>query len=154
LDGDDLTRLIRAKGVRTVINLRGTCPETDWYVGEARATHAAGVSQEDLALSAKRLPAPDEVRRLIDVLDHTEYPITFHCQRGADRTGLVGTAARLLLTGDTLPEARRQLWPRYGHISAGRTAEIDRFFNLYEAWLSGTPHTPERFRDWATNHYC
>ena len=156
LDGDDLTRFIEEKGIRTVVNLRGTGPSTEWYMAEARATHAAGICQEDISLSAKRLPAPDEIRRLIDVLDHTDYPIVAHCQPGADRTGLVATAALLLMTDCTVAEARRQLWPRYGHISAGRTAAIDRFFDFYEAWLEskGLAHTPDLFRHWAMRVYC
>jgi protein tyrosine phosphatase (PTP) superfamily phosphohydrolase (DUF442 family) len=156
LDGDNLTRFIEEKGIRTVVNLRGTGPSTEWYMAEARATHAAGICQEDISLSAKRLPAPDEIRRLIDVLDHTDYPIVAHCQQGADRTGLVATAALLLMTDATVAEARRQLWPRYGHISAGRTAVIDRFFDFYEAWLEskGKAHTSDLFRYWATREYC
>src|SRR5438128_1483969 len=78
LDGDDLAGYIREKNIRTVINLRGHCPEMDWYMAEAAACTAAGVSQEDITLSANRLPPPTELRRLIDVLDHTEYPILFH----------------------------------------------------------------------------
>jgi len=150
----DLARFIKDKKIRTVLNLRGPCPDTDWYVGEARATHAAGVSQEDLSFSAKRLPAPAEVRRLIDVLDHTDYPIVAHCQRGADRTGLVSTAAVLLHTDATLAVARRQLWPCYGHVRGGRTVVIDEFFEFYEEWLAGRPHAPDLFRRWATAEYC
>jgi hypothetical protein len=157
LDGPELRRFIAEKHVRTVINLRGTCPDTDWYLDECRATAAADISQEDITLSAKRLPAPAEVRRVIEVLEGTEKPVVIHCQRGADRTGLVSTVAVLLLKdGSTLAEARRQLWPRYGHVEAGRTAVIDRFFDFYEQWLAdrGQPHTRERFEDWALNHYC
>ena len=56
----------------------------------------------------------------------------------------------------TLARARRQLWPRYGHVAVGRTANIDRFFDFYEAWLAARnePHAPERFRRWATTEYC
>jgi len=149
-----LQEMIREHGIRTVINLRGTCPDTGWYDGEARATHAANVSQEDLSLSAKRLPPPNEVRRMIEVLDRTEWPILIHCQRGADRTGLVSTSVMLLYTNATLAKARRQLWPRYGHIRGGRTVVIDQFFDYYEAWLVRRPHTSALFRDWAANHYC
>ncbi|HEY1186311.1 MAG TPA: tyrosine-protein phosphatase, partial [Gemmata sp.] len=106
--------------------------------------------------SAKRFPAPAEMRRLVEVLDHTEYPIVFHCQRGADRTGLASTVAVLLQTDADLPRARRQLWPRYGHVAVGRTAVLDSFFDYYEAWLAarGEPHSPERFRHWVNNDYC
>jgi hypothetical protein len=154
LSGDDLRRVIERKKIRTVINLRGHCPGDDWYTAETRTTHDANVSQEDITLSAKRLPPPAEIRRLIDVLERTEFPAIIHCQRGADRTGLVATAAVLLHTDATLDEARRQLWPRYGHVRAGRTVIIDQFFDFYEAWLAGRPHTRDLFREWATTHYC
>jgi protein tyrosine phosphatase (PTP) superfamily phosphohydrolase (DUF442 family) len=154
LSPEGLESVIAKRGIRTVINLRGTCPDVPWYIGEARTTHAANVSHEDLSLSAKRYPAPDEIRRMVEVLDHSERPVIIHCQRGADRTGLVSMAACLLYTSATLDEARRQLWPRYGHIRGGRTVVIDEFFEFYESWLAGRPHTPDLFRDWAINHYC
>ena len=101
------------------------------------------------------MPPPAELRRLIDVLDHTEYPVLIHCKRGADRTGMVATITRLLYTDDTLIQARRQLWPRYGHFEYGRTAALDRFFDQYEDWLTANhvEHNPGRFRDWVLNHY-
>ena len=156
LGPDALARLIDDEGIRTVVNLRGTGPGVGWYDAEARTTRDRGVSQEDVSLSAKRLPAPGEVRRLVEVLDRTAYPILLHCQQGADRTGLAATAALLLHTDASLDRARRQLWPRYGHVNAGRTAVIDRFFDYYEAWLAATgqAHTPDRFRHWATREYC
>jgi protein tyrosine phosphatase (PTP) superfamily phosphohydrolase (DUF442 family) len=156
LSGPGLEAVIAEHGIRTVVNLRGTCPDTGWYRAEARATVAADINLEDVSLSAKRLPTPAEVRRLVEVLDGTEYPILFHCQQGADRTGLAATMVLLLHTDATPARARRQLLPRYGHVSAGRTAAIDRFFDFYEAWLAARnePHTPDRFRHWATSEYC
>lgn len=155
LTGEQLGDFIREKGIRTVINLRGVGPETAWYQAECRATHDANVSQEDITLSAKRLPAPSEIRRLVDVLDNTEYPIVFHCQRGADRTGLTATAYMLLQPGVSLKEAKYQISPRYGHVRAGRTVVIDEFFELYEEWLknTGREHEPDLFREWAANVY-
>lgn len=155
LNEDGLREFIEAKGVKTVINLRGFCPgpESPWYAGEVRTTHALGVSQEDITFSANRLPAPVELRRLIDVLDHAEYPVAFHCKRGADRTGLTATVVMLLYTDASLDRARRQLWPRYGHFRFGRTAAMDDFFDRYEAWLAGRPHAPDLFREWAASHY-
>lgn len=156
LKPDRLAAFIADKGVRTVVNLRGVCSNMAWYLDECRVTNAANVNQEDITLSAKRLPAPSEVRRLVEVLDGTAYPLVLHCQRGADRTGLAATAARLLLTGDSLPAARLQLWPRYGHLAVGRTAVIDKFFDYYAAWLAarGAPHAPDRFRQWVGTDYC
>lgn len=156
LKPEQLQTFIAEKGIRTVVNLRGVCGNMPWYLDECRATHAANVNQEDITFSAKRFPAPAEVQRLIDVLDHTAYPLVFHCQRGADRTGLASTVAVLLQTGADLPEARRQLWPRYGHVGVGRTAVLDAFFDYYAAWLvaRGEAHAPDRFRRWVNADYC
>ena len=155
LSGPQLADFIAEKGIRTVVNLRGLGPDTDWYVAECRATHAANVCQEDVTLSAKRLPPPAELRRLLDVLDRTEYPIVFHCQRGADRTGLTATVVMLLQPGVGVAEARKQLSVRFGHVRAGRTAVIDEFFDYYESWLASTgqAHTPDRFREWVSREY-
>lgn len=150
----DVRDMAARHGIRTVVNLRGLCDDFDWYKAEATATGQLGVSQEDICLSANTLPPPSEMRRLLEVLDRTEYPILIHCRRGADRTGLVAVMAMLLFTDATLAEARRQLLPRYGHFRFGRTAAIDDFFDIYERWLNNRPHTPPLFRDWLTNHYC
>ena len=142
-------------GIRTVVNLRGFCPgpESPWYAEEVRITNANGISQEDITLSANRLPPPIELRRLIEVFDRSEYPMLFHCKRGADRTGLAATIGMLLYSDASLNRARRQLWPRFGHFRFGRTAAIDEFFEIYERWLDGREHTPALFRDWAAKHY-
>lgn len=156
LSQEKLQRVIGEKKIRTVINLRGCCPETGWYMNDARATNAMGISQEDLTFSAKRYPHPGELKRLIEVFDRTEYPVIMHCAAGADRTGLASTIARLLMTDDDLATARRQMWPRYGHFRVGRTALLDEFFDYYEEWLAerNEPHTPDRFRTFATTVYC
>jgi len=156
--GDVLRDTIRDKGIRTVINLRGTAPHLDeprsaWYRDEVLATHELNISQEDITLSARLLPPPAELRRLIEVFDHTEYPILIHCKQGADRTGLASAIYLLLHTDATIGEARRQLLPWYGHISAGPTAAMGAFFDRYEAWLGEDRHTPERFRHWALTVY-
>ncbi len=150
-----LREFLASHGIKTVVNLRGHCPgdHTPWYKEEIRVTSELGVSHEDITFSANRLPAPSELRRLIDVLDKTEYPILFHCKQGADRTGLTATMVLLLQTDATLDRARRQLWPRYGHVRFGRTAAMDDFFDRYEAWLAGRAHAPALFREWAAKHY-
>ena len=60
-----------------------------WYLDEARATHATVISQEDITLSAKRYPHPGEIGRLIEVFDHTDYPVDppLRRRRGPHRPG-------------------------------------------------------------------
>src|SRR5262245_11359090 len=74
-----LSQLIRKHGIRTVVNLRGICDSKPWFLDQARVTAELGVSQEDLAFSAGRLPHVAELRQLVEVLDRSEYPILLHC---------------------------------------------------------------------------
>ena len=52
MSGPALERTIQRLGIRTVINLRGPCPDMDWYRDECQVTHRLGVSQEDIPFSA------------------------------------------------------------------------------------------------------
>jgi protein tyrosine phosphatase (PTP) superfamily phosphohydrolase (DUF442 family) len=155
LSPDELERYVRKHNIRTVVNLRGR-PASDWYPAEARATQTLGISQEDITTSASRLPPIGEVRQLIDVFDHSEYPMLIHCQQGADRTGLAAAIYMLLHTDADFAKAFRQCSPRYGHVPLAATAAMDEFFDLYERWLAdhGVEHSPTRFRNWATRVYC
>jgi protein tyrosine phosphatase (PTP) superfamily phosphohydrolase (DUF442 family) len=150
-----LKQLADRYGIRTVINLRGNCQPDPWYVGECQTAHESGMGMEDVSLSASRYPSCTELRRLVEVFDHADYPVLLHCRRGADRTGLAATVALLLQPGVTLSQARWQLGPRYGHVPLLRTGSLDAFWDLYAAWLhrEGKDHTPAVFRDWVKNHY-
>jgi hypothetical protein len=154
--GPDLEEIVRSHGIRTVVNLRGCCAPWPWYLDEVRATHRLGVAQEDVCLSAARLPSAHELRRLVEVLDRTEYPILLHCRRGADRTGLASAIVLLLLTDTSLDRARGQLGLRYGHLALGRPAFLDQFLDLYAGWLAaqGRDHCRAAFRRWAEAEYC
>jgi protein tyrosine phosphatase (PTP) superfamily phosphohydrolase (DUF442 family) len=160
---DKLERLVRAHGIRTVINLRGGCfpnpldPNPDpFYANECQVVQRDGLALEDVRLSAGRLPSVSEIRRLVEVLDRTEYPILIHCRRGADRTGLVAAITLLLRTDTDLAQGMHQLGVRYGHFALGRPANLDRFFDLYRAWLrqQGLEHSQAVFRRWLEHDYC
>jgi hypothetical protein len=151
-----LETLIADQQIRSVVNLRGSCDPMDWYLEEARATHAHNVCLEDISFSAGRLPPVQEVRRLVEVLERTPYPIVLHCRRGADRTGMASAVALLLTTDTPLDEAFHQLGLRYGHIAIGRPAQLNQFLDYYREWLSRERlvHTRENFRHWALDCYC
>jgi protein tyrosine phosphatase (PTP) superfamily phosphohydrolase (DUF442 family) len=151
--GAQLDSEIAKKGIKTVVNLRGHCPDFDWYREEVAACERGGAGLENVMMSAKCLPAPADVRKMIALIDSAPRPMLIHCKEGKDRTGLMAVMVRLLTTDDTLPEARRELWPLWGHFPVARTQAIDDFFDRYERWLAGTAHTKALFRDWAVNHY-
>ncbi len=150
-----LEELVAAHGIRTVVNLRGCCDPFPWYLDECRATERLDICQEDVCLSAGRLPSVPELRRLADVLERGEAPLLLHCRRGADRTGLASAIGLLLLTDTGLTEAGRQLGIRYGHVRLGRPAHLDQFLDLYVAWLRarGREHSRAVFRHWLLHDY-
>jgi protein tyrosine phosphatase (PTP) superfamily phosphohydrolase (DUF442 family) len=156
LTAGELEQQLRAKGIRTVVNLRGDCDPSPWYVEESRVTNRWNVCQEDICFAAGHLPSVSEVRRLVEVLDRTAYPILLHCRRGADRTGMTAAVVLLLQTDASLRQAQLQLGLRYGHLPLGRTAILDEFLDLYAEWLrgQGLAHTPAVFRRWLGDGYC
>jgi hypothetical protein len=156
LSGAELEQTVRANGIHTVVNLRGSCDPCPWYLEESRATNRLNVCQEDICFSAGHLPSVYEMRRLLEVLERTEYPILLHCRRGADRTGMVAAVVLLLQPRATLRQARRQLGLRYGHVGLGRPANLDEFLDLYDEWLrgQGLTHSAAVFRRWLEDGYC
>ena len=153
---DRMRQVLVQRQIRTVVNLRGCCTDCSWYVDESRCTHELGVAQEDVCLSAIRLPSPSEFRRLIEVLDRADYPILLHCRQGVDRTGLAAVAVKLLQPGVSLSAARRQLGLPFGYVPFNGTEQMLTFFDLYVEWLRAAnfEHSPDLFRQWAMHEYC
>ena len=154
--GADVERFVREHGIRTVVNLRGCCPGADWYRDESQAAAALGVSLEDINFSATRMPSPQSARQLVELIDRADYPILFHCQQGADRTGLASALAVLLRTDATLEEGVGNLGIATGHLAVGRTRHVDRFFAFYAVYLAETDkaHSPDVLRAWIRDDYC
>jgi protein tyrosine/serine phosphatase len=153
--GPWLTSFARGHGIRTVINLRGTCYPQGWYLEEAHAAQELGISLEDICLSAGRLPSPHELRQLVLALKHAERPLLLHCRHGADRTGLAAAVALLLDQDIALEEARRQLSIRFGHLAVGRATILNRVFEFYTDWLQreGRQHSRADFEHWLLEEY-
>jgi protein tyrosine phosphatase (PTP) superfamily phosphohydrolase (DUF442 family) len=156
MSAERLQTVVAHYGIRTVVNLRGACPDFDWYREECRATARADISQEDVTFSAIRLPPPGEVRRLIEILDRTQYPILLHCRQGVDRTGLASAIVQLLDPHASLADAEWQLSLAFGYIPFNGTEAMREFLRLYRDWLrqNELAHSSQVFRYWATVEYC
>lgn len=151
----DLRQIVTEYGIRTVINLRGECPNFAWYQEECRVLDELGVKRFDVNLSSYLVPGVPEMRKLVKALDDGEYPVLIHCRRGSDRTGLASALAMLLKTDATLNEAQAQLSWRYGHLEYSRTGTLHRVFRQYENSLEQREltHTPMRLHDWLLTEY-
>jgi len=80
-------------GIKTVINLRGVSDETRTEQTEAEA---AGMRYFNIPMSGLGRPSDEQVERAMSIIDNREnWPVFVHCQRGADRTGVIIAVYRI-----------------------------------------------------------
>ena len=139
MGGAALEKAVQKRGIRTVINLRGENPGSDWYDEEAAACARAGVTLVILGWSQGSLPEPASLARFIEVVESGQGPFLAHCAGGTHRTG-VASAVYLLLKGADVPTARKQF--RIGF----NDAPIGELLDLYEG-------SPLPFRQWVLEVY-
>jgi protein tyrosine phosphatase (PTP) superfamily phosphohydrolase (DUF442 family) len=133
--------------ILTVINLRGENKASPWYQQELATCHELGVRHIDVRLSAKHLPPPAEIDKLLDALQTAPRPILVHCLNGSDRTGLASCI--FLIDQEHVPwkQAEDALSWRFGHIALHPYFRMDEFVQLYGQ--SGNPS----INDWTRNVY-
>ncbi|HDZ74882.1 MAG TPA: protein tyrosine phosphatase [Aurantimonas coralicida] len=139
LDDDDLEALIRQKGIRSVLNLRGVHPLEAWSREETLVAAEYGIDYYAVPISARSVPDMATMTRIARIMKDAPKPILVHCQGGADRSGLASAIFEYAVDGDTAEEAADQLSWRYGHFPwfGSRTAAMDDAFALFAAkWSS------------------
>ena len=147
-----------ARGVKTVVNLRGlrNNPRQPgyWHL-ERKACEDAGIALIDIRAYSREAPKPEFVMELDEAFRTMAYPALMHCKSGADRAGL-GAFLYLFLKQDRpLTEARQQLSWRFGHLKSGKTGVLDHFVDTYEAAAAGDGVEPSRehFLEWVRTRY-
>lgn len=142
-------RQYAARGVRTIINLRGP-DDSGVYLLEREACSAYGVRLVDYRVKSRDAPNADVVLGAATLFGEIEYPALMHCKSGADRAGLMSALYMHFRLGQPIEKAREQLSIRYGHIRQGKTGILDLFFKRY---LEEAAQKGVEFRDWVANHY-
>jgi protein tyrosine/serine phosphatase len=94
----DGMKQLKTLGVKTVVNLRAFHSDTD---------KVAGTGLKSVRFETKPWHAEEEdvVRFLKVVTDTNNLPVFVHCQRGADRTGLMCAMYRIVVCGWTKEQA-------------------------------------------------
>lgn len=153
LDKDALELAVRRKGIRSIINLRGTHPDREWYRDEIEASESLGVLHHDISLSSEGLPRRRSARELASLLQTSKKPLLVHCEAGVDRSGLASVIALLLKDTTTLEEAAEHVSIRYLVDSKNSTGKL--FFKQYSDWLlmAKARHTKDQFLRWLDNEY-
>jgi hypothetical protein len=147
--GNSLSSVIAVDHIRTVLNLRGGSLKDARYRDELAICKSNGVDHIDDGFSARSLPPPETMLKMLDVFDHAKYPILVHCQAGSDRTGLACTVYATIYMHETLDFAEgSELTWRFGHFSISNTRPMNQFFDLYRATSHG-----RALRDWIVSEY-
>ena len=132
LNRDKLGYYIRRYNIKSILNLRGTNPDSDWYREELRVSTANHIKHYDIALSSTREPTEKDVKQLTEIFREAPRPILIHCQSGADRAGLVAAMWKVIVDQESKPEAEKQLSVFYGHVPLGGKYAMDEFFEKWQ----------------------
>lgn len=119
-----------ARGIKTVLNLRGVSPAS-FHILERDACRRLGLDLVTFRVNSRDAPLPEIPRLARDLFERIRYPALMHCKSGADRAGLMAVFYRHFRGGDPIERAARQLSGRYLHVRAGKTGVLDAYFEHY-----------------------
>lgn len=129
-----LSRYTKTFHLKTIINLRGAWPDDKWYDVEHTFAVTHALHYYSIQFSAYSLPKKEKLRELVHLLETVPKPLVFHCEGGADRTGMAAAISVILFEKHpTLDQIKRQASWHYNAISP-RTVGYQVMRN-YFAWL-------------------
>jgi protein tyrosine/serine phosphatase len=142
-------RAAAARGIGTIVNLRGARPCAS-YLLEREACEAAGIRLVDFPLASRAPPLREQVLDFDTLTAGIETPVLLHCKAGADRVGLASALYLMLRLGRPVEEALGQLHLRYGHIRHAKTGLLYAFLMAYKR---ANDEAPIDFRRWVQERY-
>lgn len=143
-------RRLSARGIRTIVNLRGASDDPH-YRFERGACARAGLVLVDFAgLTARRAPKRAAMLDLLAVMRAARTPMLMHCKSGADRSSLAAAIYLLAIDGAPMARARAQLSPWFIHFRWTQTGVMDHILDCYEA---AHGRTGVGFEDWLRTDY-
>jgi protein tyrosine phosphatase (PTP) superfamily phosphohydrolase (DUF442 family) len=91
----------KAKGIRTVINLRAGH-------SDAKLVEGLGLNLVEVPMNANDF-TEDHILRALRAIQDSPKPVLIHCEHGADRAGVVSAAYRVVVQGWSKAEAIAEL---------------------------------------------
>jgi protein tyrosine phosphatase (PTP) superfamily phosphohydrolase (DUF442 family) len=142
-----LERYIRKYHFGSIISLRGQ--ETADVLEEKAIAQSAGVDFYVFHFSAGELPAPEQLIRLIQVLEDCRKPALLHCRSGVDRAGMASAVAVMVLGSGNLDQAMRQLPAFKTNPDPDHVSDLLRQYAKYCRDRQLDPNGAARFKSWA-----
>ncbi|MDD9908708.1 MAG: tyrosine-protein phosphatase [Ahrensia sp.] len=142
----DMIRMIeKDHGIRSIINLRGSNYNADWYRKERQVSEQLGIEHVDFGMSAKEEVSPERIRQLVARFNTLPKPILIHCEGGADRSGLASAIYLALVKQEPINLASNQLSILYGHIDEPFAVEPDAMHKSLAHLVANTKLLPKVF---------
>jgi tyrosine-protein phosphatase SIW14 len=111
-------RLLAAKGIKTIINLRG---EDEGTRSEEQDARAAGLRYFNVPMEGLSRPTDAQVEKVLALInDSQNWPVLVHCNHGKDRTGTIIACYRISHDGWTSEKAKAEAkhygmsWVQFG----------------------------------------
>ena len=108
----DLPKYYNKYHFKTILNLRGAYPNSNWYIYEKNFCKEHNITLINFRISARKIQSIKTMKKLIKIMKNAKKPLLIHCQGGADRSGLV-SALYLYSIGDK--NYSKMLSLKYGH---------------------------------------
>ena len=145
----------KARGIKTIINLRGDNPH-GYYFLEQDACEKLGLRLITFQVYSREAPSREALYGARKLFEEIDYPAMMHCKSGADRAGLMSMLYMFFHAGAPLNQAIDQLSFKYGHVKQGKTGVIDYAFAQYMKFAAANGKSlasVDDFFAWADNHY-
>lgn len=145
----------KARGVKTVINLRGPKPCGVLFL-EEEVCEKLGLTLVNFRVFSREAPSKEVLCGARNLFEKIEYPAIMHCKSGADRAGVMATLFLFFHEGIALDKSLDQLTFKYGHIKQGKTGVIDYAFDQYLAHAAANDvslSSVDAFFEWVERDY-
>jgi protein tyrosine/serine phosphatase len=134
-----LKKIVKEKGIKTVINLRGTHPQSPVYMLERKTCEELGIKMIDVEVYSRALPDKERLEMMAKAFEEAEYPALMHCKAGADRTGLAATFYLYYKESVPLEKIDQLKFVPYGHIKSSNAGIIDYYFEEFAKYKKEHP---------------
>lgn len=116
MNAAELTQVIQAYGIKSILNLRGANPGTAWHKAEVETARKWHVVHYDFGFGSGDELSLAKMAGLVKVMRDAPKPILIHCFGGADRSGLAASLYCYTIAGEKPEQAHEQLTIWDGHV--------------------------------------
>jgi hypothetical protein len=153
---------LKARGIASLVNLRGRNDDLSWWKYETATAAALGIMHFDAMLDSRRLPTRTLLVRLFDVFDAAPRPFMLKCSGGQDRTSFAAGLYLIHREGwSAMDKARSQFarWP-FLHFPKKHQRWLKPFLDFAAEGAKGIPiatwirqsYDPAQLQAWLTAH--